>query len=269
MSTALPRIIEGDNLSDVWARMFLGLMAPGAQPHPIVMSLAGMVDNAPAELPDIRAALDEALAAAGECSCKISANTIFPYDRWRRKSTAPRNDLYDWYLKRFLPRAKARDVKNRYGTYFERMINATGMRRKGQNLQPHTGNQLEHIIQVWAAGIAAGRRPRRSALQLSCFDPAKDHTGQPVRGFPCLQQVSFSYDDGDGISISALYPTQYIFERAYGNYLGLCHLGDFLASALGLRVERLNCLILQPEFGVTKASLAPLETQVRAALDAI
>ena len=267
MSTALPEIVAGENLSEVWGRIFLALMAPGSDTRPVLMSLNGMVDNVAAELEPIRTALDDALSVAGECSCKITANTIFPYNRWRRNPDAAREQLYEWYLQKFLPRAKARDGRNRYGTYFERLVRATGTRHNRQSLENHETNQLEHVIGTWAAGIAAARRPRRSSLQLACFDPVKDHTGQILRGFPCMQQVSFSYDNDGGISVTAYYPTQYIFERAYGNYLGLCHLGEFVADALDVRFVRLNCLTLQPTLGTsTKTSLRPLEATVRAEL---
>jgi thymidylate synthase len=105
-------------------------------------------------------------------------------------------------------------------------------------------------------------RPRLSALQVSCFDPPKDHTGQPVRGFPCLQQVSFAYDNSGGLAVSAYYPSQYIFDRGYGNYLGLCHLGQFMASEMGLQLVRLNCYVNSPLRGDTpKRALGDLAIQ--------
>jgi hypothetical protein len=100
-------------------------------------------------------------------------------------------------------------------------------------------------------------------LQAACFDPLKDHTGQSVRGFPCLQQVSFAHDQNDGLAVNAYYPTQYVFDRGYGNYLGLCHLGHFMAHELGLQLLRVNCYIGRPELGnATKSSLRALETCV-------
>ena len=105
------------------------------------------------------------------------------------------------------------------------------------------------------------------SLQISCFDPAKDHTGQPVRGFPCLQQISISYDDDGGLAVNAFYLMQYIFDRAYGNYLGLCHLGEFLAHETDLRFSRMTCFIGKPELGdVPKRDLAAL---VEIASDAV
>src|SRR5262249_52342487 len=143
---------------------------------------------------------------------------------------------------RFLPRLKARDRRNRLGTYFERLMNFTGMQRG----KPKSVDQLSFVIDLLKK---RKKWPRQSALQIACFDPAKDHTGQPVRGFPCLQQVSLAYDDDGRFAMSAYYPTQYIFDRAYGNYLGLCNLGQFLAKETGLTFARLTCFIGRPELG--------------------
>jgi thymidylate synthase len=125
-------------------------------------------------------------------------------------------------------------------------------------------NQLKHIVEIWHRDGKNHKRPRQSALQVAIFDPTKDHTGQPVRGFPCLQQVSFSYDDDGGLAVNAYYPTQYMFDRAYGNYLGLCHLGDFMAHEMGLNLVRFTCYIGHPELGKkTKTALRNLARTVQ------
>jgi thymidylate synthase len=166
-------------------------------------------------------------------------------------------------VKRFFPRLKACDARNRLGTYFERMMNFTGQRGgKGT-----TVDQLGFIIDLLRN---PQRWPRQSALQLSCFDPAKDHTGQPVRGFPCLQQVALSHDGDKRIAVHAFYPTQYIFDRGYGNYVGLCHLGSYIAHQTGLQFARLNCYIGEPHLGdVNKRDLAELSTLVDQRLAAL
>jgi hypothetical protein len=143
------------------------------------------------------------------------------------------------------------------------MMNFTGQRGG----QAKTVDQLGFIINLLRN---SQRWPRQSALQLSCFDPAKDHTGQPVRGFPCLQQVGLSHDADNRIAVHAFYPTQYIFDRGYGNYLGLCHLGSYIARQAGLQFVRLNCYIGEPQLGdVNKTDLAQLARLVDQRLAAI
>jgi hypothetical protein len=58
---------------------------------------------------------------------------------------------------------------------------------------------------------------------------------------------AFSYDlDTDGFSVAGYYPTQSIFHRAYGNYLGLCRLGQFMAHQMGLTLQRMTCYVNHP-----------------------
>jgi hypothetical protein len=212
MSTKCPEIISADNLSLGWGKVFLRLMQPSSKGiAPILLSIGGFANGQVEEDAVIRDAVDGELAKLDKCcSCAISAMTIFPYKHWQRLNRPPRDNLFQWYLNEMLPRLKARDQRNRNGTYFERMICFQGTKRVNGVLEMTEKNQLEHIISVWHRDTDNGSRSRQSALQVSCFDPAKDHTGQKLRGFPCLQQISFGYDNEGGMSVSAYYPTQYI-----------------------------------------------------------
>jgi hypothetical protein len=114
------------------------------------------------------------------------------------------------------------------GLYFERLISF------GRG--PEDGNQLEHIINAYNGGLR-----RTSAFQATICDPARDATRQPRLGFPCLQQIAL-HPEGSILSITGFYGTQYVFERAYGNFLGLCWLGRFLAHEMGLTLNRITCI---------------------------
>ena len=103
-------------------------------------------------------------------------------------------------------------------------------------------------------------------MQAGLFDPHKDHTHQPMRGFPCLQQVSFARCGNTGLSITGYYATQYVVERAYGNYLGLCRLGRFMAHEMGLRFERMVCIATPLILYRTKKSVKGLEERIQQAL---
>lgn len=262
MSTQPPELIIEDNLSRGWARAFLAnLDRSDRQIAPLTLSIGGFENNIPQEDVNVRRALDEALAQHDKQLCAESALTIFPYNIWNRLGRPHCAAITDRYL-RMLPRLKARDRDNQYGTYFERMVAYRG--RGSGKPAPKPVNQLEFLIHDWKRPRDNRKRPRQSALQVACFDPAKDHTGQSVRGFPCLQQLSFTYDNSEGLAVNAYYPTQYLFDRAYGNYLGLSHLGHFMAQELGLRLIRLNCFIGRPERGsISKAALASLEHRIR------
>ena len=79
-------------------------------------------------------------------------------------------------------------------------------------------------------------------FQASIFDPARDHISTAQLPFPCLQHVSF-VPQKNTLTMNAFYATQQLFNKAYGNYLGLCRLGDFMAHEMELRFERMNCFV--------------------------
>jgi hypothetical protein len=260
MSTTIPEVISETNLSYAWARAFLRAMhGNNKNLMPLTISVGGLMRGLPDENDIIRSALDKALDQNGKYSSAISAMTIFPFKFWDQNQRPHVDEFSKLYLNKYLPRLRARNSRNRTGTYFERMICFEGLKRKGGN---GTKNQLQHIIGLWPKG-GIGKRPRHSALQVAIFDPVKDHNGSPRSIFPCLQQVSFAYDDAGGLAVNAYYPAQYVFDRAYGNYLGLCHLGYFMGHEIGLDLVRLNCFIGRPELGdISKKALRKLEETV-------
>jgi len=61
--------------------------------------------------------------------------------------------------------------------------------------------------------------------------------------------------------MNAFYATQQVFNKAYGNYLGLCRLGNFMAHEMDLKFSRMNCFIGVAKLdNITKSSdtLAPV-----------
>lgn len=227
--------VTESNLSAAWLRSCEALVQPGvAALGPVVVTVTSFLDGAPAETPAVRALLDATLLdlhrAKGRrgqpLSCETVAGTIFPVSLWA--PNADRRQFYGRYL-RALPRLQ-RDGRNRRGLYFARLI------QYGRG--PCDGNQLEHMIRAFHAGVR-----RVSAFQATLNDPAKDATLMPLQGFPCLQQIAVHPNRGTGgLAITGFYGTQYLFERAYGNYLGLCRLGHFLAHEMGLRLSRMTCV---------------------------
>jgi hypothetical protein len=49
--------------------------------------------------------------------------------------------------------------------------------------------------------------------------------------------------------MTAMYAMQYVHDRAYGNYLGLCALGRFIAAELDLTFRRLTCIAAVAQLG--------------------
>jgi hypothetical protein len=233
-----PYVLVEENLSHAWARVMLHLLSKGvSEVSPLVVNIH-LTNNQPVEAEAVRALADIELAKFGKPLCETTAGTIFPKSLWT--PAAGPEALFTRY-DRILPRLRKCPL-NHYGIYFERLIKHGG-----------SVNQLDHILKTWKKG-----NHRRSALQALIFDPSRDHTDQRMRGFPCLQQVMF-VPEPDGLVVSGVYGVQYIFDRAYGNYLGLCRLGQFMAHEMGLPLIRLQCVTTIAELGTpNKAQLQPL-----------
>ena len=96
---------------------------------------------------------------------------------------------------------------------------------------------------------------RTSKFQATTFDPVRDHTSAGQLEFPCLQQVSFTFEEG-ALHLNAFYATQQIARKGYGNYLGLARLGAFAAGQMGLRFEQLNLFVGLAKMDVKKSDPA-------------
>lgn len=230
-----PVVIENENVSHAWAVAFNELAeAPAHEIVPLVVCMTGFDNGVAREDRRIRALLDAELRAHHMQSIRTVASTIFPSSLWNPSN--PPQQLFDRY-EQVLPRLHKCPL-NRYGIYFERMI----------RFQPKDAatpvNQLAYVLNTRAQG-----NHRRSAYQLSIIDPTRDHTNQPLRGFPCLQQVSIS-PIGDELSVTGFYATQTLFERAYGNYIGLCELGRFFAHRWNLQLTRVTCVASVAKFDI-------------------
>ena len=70
----------------------------------------------------------------------------------------------------------------------------------------------------------------------------RDHVASAQLGFPCLQQISFDPTKA-GLIMNSFYATQQIFDKAYGNYLGLARLGAFMAHEMGIPLAQINVMV--------------------------
>ncbi|HDZ21846.1 hypothetical protein LCGC14_0225750 [marine sediment metagenome] len=235
-----PVVITSHCATIAWAKALIRVLGPGVTPSILVQIEApeGHIN----EHDDIRSLLAQALSQRGLSSIETVANTIFPNSLWN--PGRPRQELFDRY-RAIWPRVK-KCRANHNGVYFQRLI---AFPKFGDDER----NQLDYIINTYASG-----NHRHSAHQASIYAPAVDATNQRQRGFPCLQQVAFSIE-GDKLTVIGFYPTQHIFEKAYGNYLGLCQLGTFMAHEIGIPFAGMQCFASHPKVGAAgKTALRPL-----------
>jgi thymidylate synthase len=236
--------VINNNLSVAWAESFLESIKPGVtEIRPLTITITGFENGIIPEIIEIRNILDASLSAAGKYTSATTANTIFPISLWNPKRSP--QELYDRY-NRILPILKRLDRHNMYGLYFERLIAYGDIHH----------NQLEYIIKTYKSG-----NHRRSALQASIFDPLKDQKNQRQRGFPCLQQIAFiPNSELKEMDVHGFYATQYLYERAYGNLLGIARLGYFVAHELEFKLARVHCTASIAKYGnVQRSNLRELE----------
>ncbi len=261
-----PTLIQHSNLSCAWAKAFVSVFEH--QKHgTLVVNITGFVGEMPREDPALAGALDALLRERDKTfTIRQTAMSIFPQESWERLDRPSVGPLTDYYVKKMLPRLHALHRNNHRGTYFQRMVSF------GAGAQGAGGtagfNQLAHIIDIWKRDRGHGSSSRESAMQVAILDPAEDHTGSPLQVFPCLQQVGFSVGEDDRLTVVGFYPSQYLVERAYGNYRGLCQLGYFMAREMGLRFGGLTCFVAHPLRGNTpKGDLRRLYSQAKALAD--
>jgi hypothetical protein len=254
MSVIRMQLIEDDNLSRAWARAFVTLMQPGVDEIvPLQVTIRDFGGEDALEAPSIRRALDDELKSQDMFSCETVAGTIFPQSMWN--PAVPRERLFGRYLAA-LPRLK-KFKQNIYGLYFERLI-AHG---------PKKFNQLDFMLTSRLGDGSRKGNKRRSVLQASIMEPDRDLTNQPLRGFPCLQQVSFAPFGQGELAVNGFYGTQFIFQKAYGNYLGLYRLGQFVAHELGLKLTQISCFTGIAQLGTGKSAVKDLGRKIGTILD--
>ncbi len=254
-----PLVVEAKSVSEAYSRVLLYIIDhPGKEIAPLVLTIDGFDDgyDVPEDM-KVRSALDALLIAKGKIDVENVAYTIFPQRLWTM-AQGNRATLFQFYKMAF-PFYRAKNPKaNGRGLYFERLM----MFGRG----PCEGNQLEWILSQH------DNRPgvRRSMWQATTFDPGRDHDATAQLPFPCLQHVTFVPTKA-GLVTNAFYATQQLFDKAYGNYLGLAQLAAFMAHEMDLPLARLNITIgvakleritktdpaLRPLIDAARACLAP------------
>jgi len=226
-----PLMITAKSISEAYSRTLLHILEhPGNELAPLVLTIDGFGEGY--EIPEdarVRAALDTLLSRKKKRDVEDVAYTIFPQRLWTM-AQGDRAKLFEFYKMAF-PFYRAQNPKaNGKGLYFERLMT--------YGRGPCDGNQLEWILSQYES------RPgvRRSMWQATTFDPARDHSATAQLGFPCLQHVSFVPTKA-GLVANAFYATQQLFDKAYGNYLGLAQLAAFMAHEMGIPLARLNVTI--------------------------
>ncbi|WP_250571611.1 hypothetical protein [Streptomyces sp. Tu10] len=206
-----------------------------------------------------RMELDRLRTVAGHEPVATVANTIFPAST--AAASRDHMDLVARY-RGVMPRLKSYSG-NRHGTYFGRLIAYPGNGGAPIDQLGTIISRLRH--QAKSSG------PMTAAYEIDLAHP-EDGTDVPptealvhaagkdnlYRGFPCLSHCSFQLDRDGIVHAAALYRSHYMFERAYGNYLGLGRLLAYIAQEAGLRPGTLTVVAGHARLDGPIARIRPL-----------
>lgn len=233
-------IIYGNSLTEGWLKALREITkSPSVTMSPTVVSFKANIKEDGYQT-ELESDLNTYLKNIDKNAIDTTASTIFP----QSLIGGDGESIYDRFDK-IWPYIR-KDNKNKYGHYFRRLVAYD--EKSGTPI-----NQLQHIIDTYNGKYTNTPVHRKSALIALTFDPTRDHTSQKLRGFPCMQQVCF-VPNGNKLTLNAIYAMQYLCERAYGNYIGLQNLGNYMASQMGLELESVNCIASVLKLDMTKSN---------------
>lgn len=234
-------LIDAEDLSEAWCSAFAAIR--GTRDNEVTNLVVNIRDPR-VERPIIRQEIDRYLATrslpAGKprYSCHTVANTIFPislYDPARPDAAA-----------RFFAqaeagagaRAHARPQSRGWGTYIGRLVQFPSRTNEPFNQLAFVLERLR-LTKEWSdVSELPLVAPEIDAAGLSLGLHQDGSMDQKFQGGPCLAHISLSRVDG-ALSLTALYRRHEYEPRAYGNFMGLARLQNFLAREANLDVGEL------------------------------
>lgn len=222
MSLVADRFIDADNVSEAWLDAINLLQATTGRK---AVHLVARIKNPTTEVAEIREEADLLIDSGPSNLWPIDTtrNTIFPAS-WARRHPEP-EDLAGYYRERY-PQLRAVQ-SNAVGTYFGRVV-------AFPRCDGSIGDQLTDTVRKLRQELDGGT-PKSSRYEISIYSELKD-TG-PM-SFPCLAHVSVHLHDA-ALHMQAVYRNEYLIGRAYGNFLGLGQLLEYMANAAGVGLGEL------------------------------
>lgn len=151
-------------------------------------------------------------------------NTVFPYRLWNMCPN--RANLYRRYLRDYRRGKRLSRNRGAWGTYFQRL---TDYHLDGRI------NQLESVIEklrTWNVRSTAG-------LVFHPSNPALDAPRK--RGAPCWHYGEILWHANDRIDLFVVYRNHDYANKAFGNFLALGKLLEFIAGESGKQAGALIC----------------------------
>lgn len=226
MTISADRYIVAETISEAWLD---AVQLVHTEPGRKMVHLLARITRPPSERTKIR---DAAQGLINDWNSRhptkemphieTTRNTIFPA-AWARRQPEP-SDLAEYYRERYEELRRYRN--NERGTYFGRIV---AYPREGGY-----GDQLTDTVRKLRDEIR-GRSPKSSRYEINIF---AEHVDRNPMSFPCLAHLSFHLH-GRQLHLQAVYRNEVLVGRAYGNYLGLAQLQEYVAGACDLKIGEL------------------------------
>ncbi len=168
------------------------------------------------EIPEATRVIDELAEDLELKSTMENANAIWPsfFARPKRKSAEVFSDI-----ERYAIPAIKTACKNRHDSYVERLV----AWRSAESVMPVP--QLQNVL-TRLKNEVGNPAPKSSSYEISIYSPRLD---AGYMSFPCLSHLSFKYDHRRGLlHLTALYRNHTYLSHAYGNFIGLGRLIEFV-----------------------------------------
>lgn len=250
------RLIRGRNCGQAWVNVAEAVLrSPGQK----ALHLGVRISHPDEEDPAIRNLVDSLLEERGLAPVQTVVNTVFPA-ALARLSAGP-EDLAAQY-REIYPRIRQANKANVRGTYFGRLVEHPADGRKVDQLNKVVARLRKHAAKppsrrgagpVYEAGFVLADEDYDDPIETPIYSPRSDT--MPL-GFPCMSHLSFQ-TVGRTVHAMAHFRSQYLVQRAYGNYLSLGLLLRYVAEAAGLEPGELTVNV-----GLMAAdgALGPLKT---------
>jgi thymidylate synthase len=230
VTTVCDRYISADNVSTAWLQAVRMLDAiKGRKVTHLLVRIANPVAEDDRIREEAQRMIDDWNSTHPKRPMEhidTTRNSLFPVAFARRSSDL--EALANMYRARYTKEGLLGFRGNERGTYFGRIVAYP----RGDGRDP--ADQLSETARKLRQELARGSR-KSSRYEISIYNERLDRS--PM-SFPCLAHLSV-HMHATALHLQAIYRNEYLVGRAYGNYLGLGELQNYLANAVGLEVGEL------------------------------
>jgi len=222
------KYIKGKNITDSWIAVVEYLFKNRNEAFNIVVQIKN-----PIELNDkVKCEYERFCKKYNLLNIHQISYTIFPDTLYKNVAKENADKLFELYNKNF------NRIKTSWGTYFNRMIYWPYYNRKNKKVVYI--NQLKEIIFM----LNKRNRIYRTPYFITISSPNVD-LKKPFGG-PCLNYIALQLDRNDKgkkiINLLAVYRNHNFIERAFGNYIGLGQLLNFICKESNYNMGYLTCI---------------------------